>query len=253
MADVDVFPNKTALIRAEAERIVAAAAEAIAERGRFALALSGGSTPRPLYELLSSPPYISRIDWSRVHLFWGDERCVPPDHPDSNYRMTREALLDRANIPSQNVHRIRGEAEPHDAAADYERELRVFFGDRDPPERTFDVVLLGMGPDGHTASIFPGTPATTETRRWAMAVHVERPRPMWRVTLTTLVLNAAADVTFLVAGADKAARLDEVLHGESDRPVVPAQLVKPTHGALHWMLDDAAGARLRREAHEVER
>jgi 6-phosphogluconolactonase len=243
MPEVDVFPDKTALIRAEAERIVALANEAIDQRGRFLLSLSGGSTPRPLYELLASEPYVARIDWSRVHLFWGDERCVPPDHPDSNYRMTREALLDRVQIPTENVHRIHGEAEPHEAAAAYERELRELFGAGDAPGRSFDLALLGMGPDGHTASIFPGTPATTETRRWAMAVHVERPRPMWRVTLTTVVLNAAADVTFLVAGADKADRLREVLQGAGPLRL-PAQLVKPTHGALHWMVDGAAGSAL---------
>ena len=243
MPEVDVFPDKTALIRAEAERIVTLANEAIDRRGRFLLALSGGSTPRPLYELLASDPFRARIDWSRVHLFWGDERCVPPDHPDSNYRMTREALLDRVQPPAENVHRIRGEAEPQEAAEAYERELRRIFGPGEVPDRSFDLVLLGMGPDGHTASIFPGTQATTETRRWAMAVHVERPRPMWRVTLTTVVLNAAADVTFLVAGADKADRLREVLQAGGP-PRLPAQLVKPTHGALHWMVDRAAGSAL---------
>jgi 6-phosphogluconolactonase len=245
MAEVQVFPTESELIRAEAERIVTLASEAVEARGRCLIALSGGSTPRPLYELLATAPYARRIDWARMHLFWGDERCVPPDHLDSNYRMTREALLDRVPIPAQNVRRIRGEDEPHAAAEAYERVLREALasaasGDR--PARSFDLVLLGMGPDGHTASIFPGTAAVAESRRWAMAVHVERPREMWRVTLTTVVLNAAANVTFLVAGIDKAARLREVLQEEA---CVPAQLIRPTSGRLHWLVDAAAASALR--------
>jgi 6-phosphogluconolactonase len=242
MAEVEVFHDESELIRAEAERIVKLASEAIEARGRCLIALSGGSTPKPLYELLATAPYAKRIDWARVHLFWGDERCVPPDHAESNYRMTRKALLDHVPIPAANVHRVRGEDEPHQAAEAYERLLREFFGSEDRPARSFDLVLLGMGPDGHTASIFPGTEATTESQRWAMAVHVARPREMWRVTLTTVVLNAAADVTFLVAGTDKAVRLREVLQEGAE---VPAQLVKPTSGGLHWMVDAAAGSALR--------
>lgn len=244
MSAVEIFPDRNALVRAEAERFVKLAEDAIAARGRFLVALSGGNTPKPLYELLATPPYAGQIDWSRVHLFWGDERCVPPDHPDSNYRMTREALIDRVPIPPENVQRIRGEDDPSQAAAAYERTLRDYFGPDDPPARSFDLVLLGMGPDGHTASMFPGTAAPTEARRWAMAVHIERPRDMWRVTLTTVVLNAAADVTFLVAGADKAPRLHEVLEERSERPV-PAQRIQPARGSVHWMIDRAAAAQLR--------
>jgi 6-phosphogluconolactonase len=245
MYEVEFFPDKRELVRAEAERVVTLAEDAIRARGRCLVALSGGSTPRPLYELLAAPHIATQIDWSRVHLFWGDERCVPPDHADSNYRMTREALIDHVPLPHDNVHRIRGEDPPEEGAMAYERLLREFFGPADPPPRTFDLVLLGMGRDGHTASIFPGTPATTEAQRWAMAVHVEAPRDMWRVTLTTVVLNAAADVTFLVAGAEKASRLREVLEpGLRHDPPLPAQLVKPVRGALHWMVDVAAGAEL---------
>jgi 6-phosphogluconolactonase len=245
LSEVEIFSERSELFRAEAERIVMLAKEASDTRGRCLVALSGGSTPRPLYELLATAPYATRIDWSRMHLFWGDERCVPPEHPDSNYRMTREALIDRVPLPPENVHRIRGEDRPERAAAAYELLLRKFFGPSDTPARTFDLVLLGLGRDGHTASIFPGTAAMAEARRWAMAVHIEEPRDMWRVTLTTVVLNAAADVTFLVAGADKAPRLREVLHAGVDRrPSLPAQLVKPSRGALHWMVDSAAGAEL---------
>jgi 6-phosphogluconolactonase len=248
MGDVEIFSDRNTLVRAEADRIVKLMRDAIAARGRCLVALSGGSTPKPLYELLATPSYAGRIDWSRVHLFWGDERCVPPDHPESNYRMTREALIDRVALPPENVHRIRGEDDPHRAAEAYEQTLREWFGTDDPPPRTFDVVLLGMGPDGHTASMFPETAAPTETRRWAMAVHVEHPHPMWRVTLTTVVLNAAADVTFLVSGADKAPRLREVLEERGERRL-PAQRIEPAQGNLHWMVDAAAAAQL----HDVAR
>jgi 6-phosphogluconolactonase len=245
--DVAIFSDDDALMRAEAERAVMLAREAIAARGRFLLALSGGSTPRRLYELLSRPPFVERIDWSRVQVFWGDERCVPPDHPESNYRMAREALLDRVPIPKENVHRIRGEDEPPHAAQAYEQVLRGFFGQAEgPPERSFDEVLLGMGNDGHTASLFPGTPPVTEERRWVMAEHIEQPQAMWRITLTPVVINAAADVTFLVAGGNKAERLSEVLEGGPRDHPLPAQLIRPKHGSLHWMVDAAAGARLRK-------
>jgi 6-phosphogluconolactonase len=246
MQEVQVFRDNGELVRAEAERIVTAAADAIRARGGCLVALAGGSTPAPLYRLLADPQYSSRIDWSKIHVFWGDERCVPPDDPDSNYRMTREALLDHVPIPRDNVHRIRGEDPPEEGARSYERLLRGFFGPADPPARTFDLALLGMGRDGHTASIFPGSSATTEARRWAVPVHAEVPHEMWRVTLTTVVLNAAADVTFLVSGGDKAARLREILQGGGAKsgPPLPAQLVKPLRGALHWLVDADAGAGL---------
>jgi 5-dehydro-2-deoxygluconokinase len=244
--EVAVFADDDGLMRAEAEHLVAAARDAIAARGRFLLALAGGSTPRRLYELLSKPPFADRFDWSRTHVFWGDERCVAPDDAESNYRMAREALLDRVPIPKENIHRIRGEDDPESAARAYEEMLHGFFGPGDGlPERSFDEVLLGMGNDGHTASLFPGTPAVTEQRRWVMAQHVERPRPMWRITLTPPVINAADDVDFLVTGAAKADRLREVLEGNG-RETLPAQLIAPTHGSLHWMVDAEAGARLER-------
>jgi 5-dehydro-2-deoxygluconokinase len=244
--DVAIFSDDDTLMRAAAESLVALGRDAIAARGRFLLALAGGSTPRRLYELLSKPPFVDRIDWSRTHVFWGDERCVASDHPESNYRMTRDALLDRVPIPDENVHRMRGEDDPERAAEAYERLLHEFFGPNEGlPPRSFDEVLLGMGADGHTASLFPGTPPLIEGRRWVMAQHVEQPRPMWRITLTPVVLNAAADVSFLVAGAAKAQRLWEVLEGGPRDPVLPAQLIHPVQGSLHFRVDAAAGARLR--------
>jgi 6-phosphogluconolactonase len=246
-AEVAVFADDDSLMRAEGERLVAAARDAIEARGRFLLALAGGSTPRRLYELLSNPPFVDRIDWSRTHVFWGDERCVPPDHTESNYRMVREALLDRVPLPQENIHRIHGEDDPHAAAQAYEEELHGFFGPGEgPPERSFDEVLLGMGNDGHTASLFPGTPAVTEQRRWVMAQHIEQPRSMWRITLTPPVINAANDVDFLVTGAAKAQRLREVLEGNGGKETLPAQRIVPKQGSLHWMVDAAAGARLER-------
>jgi 6-phosphogluconolactonase len=250
MGEIEVFPDSKALIEAEAERIVTIASESIAMRGRCLLALAGGSTPRPLYQRLAEPLYASRVDWSRTHLFWGDERCVPPYHPDSNYRMTREALIEHVPLPPENVHRIQGEKDPSEGAADYERVLRHFFGAGPIPTRSFDLVLLGMGADGHTASIFPGTAAVSEENLWAISVHVERPHPMWRVTLTPMVFNASGNVTFLVTGSDKATRLEEVLEEADGRATPPpARLIRPTRGELHWMVDAAAGASLATAGH----
>ena len=245
--ELEIYADREGLIRTEAERIMTLARDAIDARGRFSLALSGGSTPSPLYALLATPPFASRIDWSRVHVFWGDERCVPPEHPESNYRMAREALLGSVPIPSGNVHRMAGEDEPDVAARAYEQTLRTYFGvPHGLPERSFDLVLLGMGDDGHTASLFPGTTPVIEQQRWVLASHVTTARDTWRITLTPVVLNAAAQVTFIVAGANKADRVWEVIEGPPRSPLLPAQLIHPSHGALQWMVDAEAARRLRR-------
>jgi 6-phosphogluconolactonase len=242
--EVECFSDRGEMVRMEAERIVARAGHSIGQRARFLLCLAGGSTPKPLYELLATPPFATRIDWPRVHVFWGDERCVPPDHPESNYRMAREALLDHVQLPGTNVHRIRGEDEPSKAAAAYEELLATFFGSREIlPQASFHLVLLGMGADGHTGSLFPGSAAARETRRWVVASPGPQPG-QWRVSLTPVLLNTAEDVTFLVSGANKADRLKDVLE-DRGRDLLPAQLIRPTHGALHWVVDTAAAARLR--------
>jgi len=248
--EVEVVPTTEALMRAAAQSFVSSSADAIRSTGRFAVALSGGSTPKSLYTLLASDPYVASIDWSRVHVFWGDERCLAPDHPSSNYRMTRDALLSRVPIPEGNVHRIRGEEDPTVSAAAYERELRtVFATDAGPPRSErgagFDLVLLGMGDNGHTASLFPGLRAVRETQRWVMAEYVAEVS-MWRVTLTPVVINAAAEVVFLVAGGTKAAMLRRVLDGPREPDVLPAQAVAPRHGRLRWLVDVAAAAQLER-------
>jgi len=175
-----------------------------------------------------------------VDVFWGDERCVPPEHKQSNYRMARETLLAKVAIPEANVHRIRGEDDPRRAAAVYEELLRRTLG-----ASGFDLVLLGMGDNGHTASIFPGLPAVTESSRWVLAQYVEVVG-MWRVTLTPAVINAANHVTFLVAGAEKAERLREVLEGPEQIDVLPSQAIKPPSGALRWLVDAPAAARLQK-------
>ena len=243
--DLVIVPSAAALASAAAERVVAAASAAIRARGRFVVALAGGSTPKALYTLLASTPVSPRIDWSRVDVFWGDERCCPPDDPGSNYRMTREVLLDRVAIPPEQVHRIRGEDDPVLAATSYERQLRTVF----PSTSRFDLVLLGMGDNGHTASLFPGLSAVRELTRWVTAEYVPEVS-MWRVTLTPAAINAAAAVLFLVAGAGKAAMLARVLEGPRVPDELPAQSIAPTDGSLTWLVDAAAAAQLKREEPE---
>jgi 6-phosphogluconolactonase len=239
--DVQVLPTATALTQAAAERVVSAAAAAIRASGRFRVALAGGSTPRPLYALLATDAYACRIDWPCVHVFWSDERCVAPDDPASNYRMAREVLLDHAPVPATNVHRIRGEDEPLAAATAYERELRAAFASA----TRFDLILLGVGTNGHTASLFPGLTAVRETTRWVMAEYVAEVSA-WRVTLTPVVINAAAEVVVLVSGREKAAMLHRVLDGPFTPDSLPAQVVAPHDGHLTWLVDAAAAANLER-------
>ncbi len=245
---VDVLSNGAALATAAAERFVTAAEHSIDARGEFVVALSGGSTPRRTYELLALEPFVSRVNWTRVHVLWGDERCVPPSDADSNYRMARESLLDHVPIPATNVHRIHGEDDPIVAAASYEATLRALFRTSNGPPasapgKNIDLALLGLGDDGHTASIFPESAAVDEQSRWVMAEYVPAVS-MWRVTLTVPILNAAAELLFLVAGGEKAAVLQRVLEGPHRPRVLPAQLIAPTHGRVHWLVDIAAAAQL---------
>lgn len=228
-----IAPDAHSLARTAAEHFVALAAEAIEQRGRFVAALAGGSTPRPTYALLGEAPIGSSIDWSRTHICWGDERCVSPDHADSNYRMVREALLDHVDIPVGNVHRIRGELGAAQAAAAYRAELNELLGQ----DGRFDLILLGMGGDGHTASLFPGATALEARQRTVVAVYVEK-LDAWRVTLTLPVINNARHATFIISGADKADVVQAVL-AEPDRRL-PAQQIRPTSGRLTWLLDTAA-------------
>ena len=227
-----VYEDKADLAEAAARDLARRAGEAIDERGRFAVALAGGSTPRATYELLARD-YTEEIEWGRVHVFFGDERAVPPDHEDSNYRMAKEDLLD--HVPIGSVHRMRGELPPEEAAADYEEKLRSFFGEGTP---RFDLIMLGIGGDGHTASLFPETAALEVADRLTVANPVLKLETT-RLTLTVPVINAARAVTFLVAGDDKAEALREILDGDADPRAYPAKLVRPG-GDLTWMVDRAA-------------
>ena len=227
-------------MRGAAEMFAEQARRAVPVCGRFSVALAGGNTPQRMYELLAEEPHRSGIDWSGVHVFWGDERCVPPHDARSNYYMTRTALLDHVPIPAGNVHRIRGELHPADGARDYETVLAQHFGTE--PAR-FDLVLLGLGTNGHTASLFPGTSVLRERTRRAAEVYVAE-LDMWRVTLTAPVLNAAAVVAFLVSGADKADILREVIIGPREPDRLPAQLVQPAASEARWLVDRAAASRL---------
>ena len=234
--------------RAAAQDFVDLARAAIAERGRFCVALSGGSTPRRMYELLVAGPRWAQLDWRRVEFFWGDERAVPPEHPDSNYGMAAAVLLDKLGIAPERVHRIAGELpDPAEAAARYQDELaRVFATAPDGPPPIFDLILLGMGPDGHTASLFPYGQALAERTRWAVGYTVARlGKP--RITLTPPVLNRAAEVRLLVTGADKAGVLREALEGPREPERLPVQLVVPEAGRLVWLVDRAAAASLSQE------
>ena len=236
-----IYKNADELAKAAAERFAELARDAIAERGLFRVALSGGNTPNRVYSLLASDEFKTRIEWSKVHLFFGDERCVPPDDSESNYRMVLETLISHVEIPRENVHRIRGEEEPLQSAKLYEAELKEFFAAAGWPR--FDLVLLGMGDDGHTASLFPQTAALDERNSWVVANWVEK-LGVYRISLTVPVINAAANIAFLVIGSDKAERLAEVIHGPFDKKRLPSQLIKPTDGTLLWLVDTAAAALL---------
>ncbi len=237
---VVVLPDLATLSQEAAGRLCEQAREAVQSRGRFTVALSGGATPEGTYRLLAQEPYGSQIPWDGVHLFWGDERCVAPDEAGSNYHLARQALIEQVPIPPENVHRIRGELPPQAAALAYRREMEEFFCG---PVPRFDLVLLGLGRDGHTASLFPGSDALQATSDMAVAVEADyEGRPARRVTLTLPAINASRQALFLVSGEDKAEIVAGVLG--SRRGSLPAGRVSPTAGELVWLLDEAAASRL---------
>ena len=233
-----VYENKEALAEATARNFADRAEQAIKSAGRFTVALAGGSTPKATYEILARD-YAEDLDWSSLHFFFGDERTVPPDHEDSNYRMAKETLLD--HISPGSVHRMRGEMLPDEAAMDYESELHEFFGSLGEPPN-LDLIMLGLGEDGHTASLFPDTPALGVTDRWVAQNPVPKLETV-RITLTLPVLNAARAVEFLVAGEGKAEALVEILEGNAEPSEYPAKLIDPT-GDLTWQVDQAASSQL---------
>jgi len=223
--------------RTAAQMVADLSARCLSSRGRFTIALSGGSTPQLLYELLASPPHLGNIGWDGWGVFWSDERCVPPDHPDSNYRMAKEALLDKVPVPATNVHRMQGEDIPHVAAQDYEELLKGYFRS---PLPSFDLMLLGIGEDGHTASLFPGTLALAERSR--LVLHNWAPEQQsYRITFTLPLINAASIIAFLGTMDSKAEVLRKVLEPEPGESPLPAAMVRPSSDAVHWFLtQDAA-------------
>jgi 6-phosphogluconolactonase len=238
MIDLDVRDSADDVAREAANRLVSIVADAIADRGIARVALSGGSTPKRVYPLLLEPVRRDALDWSAVEFFWGDERAVPPDHPESNFGVAYGMLISQLpGVRPDRVHRMQAEAPEADAAAlAYETELRLTFEARGAAPPAFDLVWLGMGADGHTASLFPGTAALDETLRWAVAHRVPA-LDAWRMTLTFPVLNAALETLFVVTGADKADALARVRSGDPD---VPAARI--TGGAVRWIVDAAAAA-----------
>ena len=240
MPEIEVYPGRIELAEGGAAYLVSLAHQGLEHHGQFNLALAGGSTPEQLYSLLARPPYLMKVDWQKVHVFWGDERCVPPDNELSNYRLAAKALLEHVPLPEENVHRIHGELPPEQAATAYERVLREHFGQVALPR--FDLVLLGLGEDGHTASLFPGSQALEEKEHWTAAVaHHQPPAPLVdRVSFTLPVLNAAAVILVLVSGEAKAGILAQVLNETEKVNPLPAQRIQPEHGRLIWMVDQAA-------------
>jgi 6-phosphogluconolactonase len=239
-----VFKDLESLSQAAATLFVEEASAAVTERGRFLVALNGGSTPTRLFQLLATE-YRDKVDWSQVHVFWGDERCVPPHDPGSNYRQAQDAFLSRVPIPASNIHRVKGELEPVDASNDYALVLKEF---ATPPfdYPRFDLVYLGMGEDGHTASLFPGSPVDV-TRPTLPVTANYQDRPTNRVTLTQLVFNQARVVVFMATGEKKALTLAEVLSGRYNPERYPAQRIVPKNGKLIWLVDEDAAGRLPRE------
>ncbi|HLZ80752.1 MAG TPA: 6-phosphogluconolactonase [Ktedonobacteraceae bacterium] len=241
---IAIYPDTHALSSEAAQYIVRLASEAIVTRGRFSIALSGGSTPKVLYALLGDEPYRSQIDWSLVDIFWSDERCVPPDSEDSNYHLALQVLLGKIAIPTNQVHRMPADQADRDAASQaYSADMQLTFGTNGIPN--FDLIQLGMGPEGHTASLFPHQASLHEQRRLVIPVSVPKPPPP-RLTFTPPLLNAARHILFLVTGAEKADAVQAVLEGEYQPDEYPAQIVRPSNGEVVWMLDTAAAGKLHR-------
>ncbi len=237
-----IYPDVDTLSHEAAQYIVRVASESIAAHGRFAIALSGGSTPKKLYALLGSEPYRSQIDWTLVDIFWSDERCVPPDNEESNYLMAQQVMLSKIPIPTNQVHRMPADQPDHNAASyAYTLEMQQVIGTEGVP--SFDLIQLGMGPEGHTASLFPHQPSLHEQQRLVMPVTVPKPPPP-RLTFTPRLLNAAVHVLFLVTGAEKQDAVKAVLEGDYQPDEYPAQIVQPTKGEVTWMLDKAAANKL---------
>ena len=240
---IQILPDLEAISHRAASIFVKIVRNAIDRKGRFVIAISGGSTPRRLYDLLASEEYSHQIDWEKVHFFWVDERCVPKNHEESNFKVSFGSAFSKVSMPLGNIHRIMGEEDPEKAARDYENEIREFFGTGDWP--VFDLIILGMGKDGHTASLFPGSKSLEEREKLTVPVYLEKPK-INRITLTLPVLNHASQILFLVSGRSKATVLSEVLGDGHKRDRYPAGLINPIHGDLIWLIDQEAADKLKR-------
>jgi 6-phosphogluconolactonase len=239
---IRIYPNQESLSLGAARLFVRQAGLAVKAHSRFSVALSGGRTPQRTYELLAQLPFRDQVAWSQTHVFWGDERCVPPKDPRSNARMARLLLLEQVPIPRHQIHPIFCARSPKEAAQDYEDLLRSFFGEGPP---RLDLIFLGLGEDGHTASLFPQTPVLKEGKRWAAEIYLPQ-QDLYRVTLTPHIINHAAVVAFLVAGPTKASILKEVLEGSRHPHRYPGQFIHPSGGRLQWLVDKEAASQLSR-------
>lgn len=231
-----ILQDKKAMSEAAASYFVTMTQKAINKNGRCTVSLSGGSTPKLLFELLATEEYRDQVEWKKLHIFWGDERCVAPDSPDYNARMASLALLDHVPIPGTQIHKIDGTLRPEEAAKEYEKVLKSYFDTTGP---TFDICFLGMGDDGHTASLFPGTPVVHETQSWAKEVYVEK-KSSWRISVTAPIINRSSSIAFLVGGAGKAEVLPKVLGGDFQPDLYPSQLIVRGRAEVHWFLDEGA-------------
>jgi 6-phosphogluconolactonase len=238
-----VAPTADEIAKLAADAFAQTVVQAVQARGIARVAVSGGSTPKAVFELLAGEPYLSVIPWPQLQLFWVDERCVPPTHEESNYRMTKAAMLDKVPLPAENVHRMEGELDPEEAASRYEATIRNAFRLEGAQTPTFDLIWLGLGPDGHTASLFPHTDGLHEMSRIVMANHVPQ-KDVWRITLTWPVIVQGREVAFLIEGEEKAEMVRTVWTGSYDPENWPAQMIRPASGKLTLMLDSAAAAQL---------
>ncbi len=243
------------LSQTAAENFSFLAQKIIREKGVFCCALSGGSTPKRVYEILGAPPYQTELPWGKVHFFFSDERSVPPDHPESNFKMIDDCFFSKIELPDQNIHRMKGELDPEKAEMEYAQEIKDVlklnqaFQEKSSFPR-FDLILLGIGSDGHTASLFPGTAALKEKEKWVTAYYVEKLK-MYRISLTFPVINAAAAVAFLVSGSEKAEIVSRVISRASGDELFPADQVQPESGELIWYLDSDAARLVSRVKHVI--
>ena len=240
----EVFKDADHLCKGLADWITSLIEETLTRKERFGLVLSGGNTPKKLHELLALPHYAERIDWQKIHVFWGDERFVPFEDARNNARMAFDTLLNKVNIPAAQIHIMDTGLSPEAAVMEYEEELFEYFGTDELPARTFDLVLLGMGDDGHTLSLFPGEPVVHEEKLWVTSYYLKA-QDMYRITLTKNIVNRADHIVFMVSGSEKAYAIREVLEGEKNPDRFPSQQIVAQRGELHFFIDEAAAAQLR--------